>query len=326
MARPAARSGGAGPRRDHHLGCGTGSFAVSLARRAPSARVVGLDPDGDILARAARKAEAAGQSVRFVQGFARDVAALVGAGAGGADTVVSSLVFHQLPMEEKRLGLAATWRALKPGGALDIADYGRQRGAARTLFRIVQSLDGYENTQPNGDGAPGSDRGGGFHRRSGNSCSADPDRIDFSLSSGACGSHHNIGGGAAMRRLMLPGRVVWDGMGFSSVRQGLMTALLAAFLSLFVLVSAVDAATCNPETVTAPASTALADSPLEQDGGSPKNHLIGCHCHCHHGVVAPFETPDTSVAPCPRADLNILPLTDGLPSRMPDGPERPPRG
>ncbi len=132
------------------LGCGTGSFAVSLARRAPGARVVGLDPDGDILARAARKAEAAGQSVRFLQGFARDVAALVGEGV--ADTVVSSLVFHQLPMEEKRRGLAASWRALKPGGALHIADYGRQRGAMRTLFRIVQSLDGYENTQPNADG------------------------------------------------------------------------------------------------------------------------------------------------------------------------------
>ncbi|WP_313040919.1 MULTISPECIES: class I SAM-dependent methyltransferase [Brevundimonas] len=132
------------------LGCGTGSFAVSLARRAPGARVVGLDPDADILARATRKAEAAGQSIRFVQGFARDAAALLGDGV--ADTVVSSLVFHQLPMEEKRQGLAASWRALKPGGSLHIADYGRQRGLMRALFRIVQSLDGYENTQPNADG------------------------------------------------------------------------------------------------------------------------------------------------------------------------------
>jgi len=132
------------------LGCGTGSFAVSLARRAPGARVVGLDPDADILVRAARKADAAGQSVRFVQGFARDAAALLGEGV--ADKVVSSLVFHQLPMEEKRQGLAASWRALKPGGTLHIADYGRQTGAMRMLFRIVQSLDGYENTQPNADG------------------------------------------------------------------------------------------------------------------------------------------------------------------------------
>lgn len=143
------------------LGCGTGSFAVSLARRAPDARIIGLDPDGDILSRAAVKAEAARRPIRFVQGFARDVASLLGEGV--ADKVVSSLVFHQLPMEEKRLGLAASWRALKSGGTLHIADYGRQTGAMRTLFRIVQSLDGYENTQPNADGVlPALIAGAGF--------------------------------------------------------------------------------------------------------------------------------------------------------------------
>jgi ubiquinone/menaquinone biosynthesis C-methylase UbiE len=132
------------------LGCGTGSFALAMARRAPGAQIAGLDPDADILARAAAKAAEAGQTVRLVQGFARDVAALLG--EGGADKLVSSLVFHQLPMAEKRLGLAASLRALKPGGTLHIADYGRQRGVMRTLFRLVQALDGYENTQPNADG------------------------------------------------------------------------------------------------------------------------------------------------------------------------------
>lgn len=132
------------------LGCGTGSFAIAMANRAPAARITGLDPDGDILRRAAAKAAAAGQTVRFVQGFSRDAAALFGDGA--ADKVVSSLVFHQLPMAEKRAGLAASLRALRPGGTLHVADYGRQRGVARLLFRLVQSLDGYENTQPNADG------------------------------------------------------------------------------------------------------------------------------------------------------------------------------
>jgi ubiquinone/menaquinone biosynthesis C-methylase UbiE len=132
------------------LGCGTGSFALAMARRAPGAQIAGLDPDADILARAAAKAAEAGQTVRLVQGFARDVATLLG--EGGADKLVSSLVFHQLPMAEKRLGLAASLRALKPGGTLHIADYGRQRGVMRTLFRLVQALDGYENTQPNADG------------------------------------------------------------------------------------------------------------------------------------------------------------------------------
>lgn len=132
------------------LGCGTGSFAVSLAQRAPGTRIIGVDPDSDILRRAEAKAAAAGQDIRFVEGFSRDVAALLGEGV--VDKVVSSLVFHQLPMEEKRRGLAASLRALKPGGSLHIADYGRQTGAMRLLFRVVQSLDGYENTQSNADG------------------------------------------------------------------------------------------------------------------------------------------------------------------------------
>ena len=91
------------------LGCGTGSFAIAMANRAPDARIFGLDPDGDILRRAETKTAAAGQAVRFIQGFSRDVAALLGEDA--ADKVVSSLVFHQLPMAEKRAGLAASLRA-----------------------------------------------------------------------------------------------------------------------------------------------------------------------------------------------------------------------
>ena len=40
-----------------------------------------------------------------------------------------------------------------PGGALHVADYGLQRtGLMRRLFRIVQSGDGYENTEPNARG------------------------------------------------------------------------------------------------------------------------------------------------------------------------------
>ncbi len=122
-------------------------------------------------------------------------------------------------------------------------------------------------------------------------------------------------------------RVVWDRMGFPSVRHGLMTALLAAFLSLFVLVSAVDAATCGPEAATSLASSALGDATDQQnDDGGPDSHAICSHGHCHHSGVAVPQTPDEPVVTHARADLNALPLADGLPSRMPTGPDRPPRG
>jgi ubiquinone/menaquinone biosynthesis C-methylase UbiE len=46
------------------VGCGTGTLALQLARRAPDARVIGLDGDPEILTRAAAKAQAiVGRSV-----------------------------------------------------------------------------------------------------------------------------------------------------------------------------------------------------------------------------------------------------------------------
>jgi ubiquinone/menaquinone biosynthesis C-methylase UbiE len=131
------------------VGCGTGTLAILLARAAPEARIVGLDPDPAILARARVKAATAGANVSFRAGFARDATAA----GSDFDTVVSSLVFHQVPMDEKRAGLAAMFAALKPGGHLHIADYGEQRTALmRGLFRIIQALDGVENTEPNARG------------------------------------------------------------------------------------------------------------------------------------------------------------------------------
>src|SRR5437667_11773574 len=84
----------------------------------------------------------------FHLGYARDTAALLD--RRRINKIVSSLVFHQVPMPEKRAGLAAMRAALLPGGELHVADYGLQRTALmRRLFRIVGAGDGYENTEPN---------------------------------------------------------------------------------------------------------------------------------------------------------------------------------
>lgn len=131
------------------VGCGTGTLAIMIKRACPDCEVVGLDPDPDILERAAAKAGQAGLAIRFEQGFARDADRF-----GPAFTkVVSTLVFHQTPMAEKAAGLAAMRRALRPDGSLHLADYGLQRTRLmRFLFRIIQRLDGYANTQPNAEG------------------------------------------------------------------------------------------------------------------------------------------------------------------------------
>lgn len=133
------------------VGCGTGSFAILMKQRAPGARIVGLDPDPDVLARAKVKANREGVVIEWRQGFASDAAAW----GECFDKAVSSLVFHQIPMTGKRSGIAAMLAALKPGGQLHITDYALQESPLmRSLFRLtVQCLDGVADTQPNADGA-----------------------------------------------------------------------------------------------------------------------------------------------------------------------------
>ncbi|WP_431470162.1 class I SAM-dependent methyltransferase [Sphingosinithalassobacter sp. LHW66-3] len=132
------------------VGCGTGTFALLIKEAVPNARVVGLDPDPAVLEIAAGKASAAGIEIDWRQAFAHEADRY-----GDPFTkIVSSLVFHQVPMEEKRRGIAAMVGAVRSGGEVHIADYARQRSRLmRALFGLVQRLDGFENTEPNARGA-----------------------------------------------------------------------------------------------------------------------------------------------------------------------------
>jgi ubiquinone/menaquinone biosynthesis C-methylase UbiE len=133
------------------VGCGTATLIALIGRRSPSTRLIGIDPDPEIRSRARRKTDAARVSVELLHGYAREAAQLL---AGrGVNKIVSSLMFHQVPLAEKRAGLAAMRAALVPRGELHVADYGLQRTRLmRRLFRIVQEGDGYENTEPNAQG------------------------------------------------------------------------------------------------------------------------------------------------------------------------------
>jgi ubiquinone/menaquinone biosynthesis C-methylase UbiE len=130
------------------VGCGTGTMLARIGKAAPSAKLIGIDPDPEIVERARLKTAGAGANVEFMHGYARESADLLDGIA--INKIISSLVFHQVPLEEKRAGLAAMREALAPGGELHLADYGLQRTPLmRRLFRIVQNADGFENTEPN---------------------------------------------------------------------------------------------------------------------------------------------------------------------------------
>tara|TARA_R110001606_G_scaffold172809_2_gene319011 strand:- start:2550 stop:3221 length:672 start_codon:yes stop_codon:yes gene_type:complete len=133
------------------VGCGTGTLALALKRREPDADIIGIDPDAGVLARARLKAHAAGQTINFLDGFLGTTPLPPG---WRPNKIVSSLMFHQTPLETKS-AILCTMRGLIPdAGEIHVADYGFQETALmRTLFRLtVQSLDGVSDTQPNADG------------------------------------------------------------------------------------------------------------------------------------------------------------------------------
>ena len=133
------------------IGCGTGTQLRLIARACPSTSLIGIDPDARIRRRAQAKLAMIRPPVELMAGYARDTDELLS--GHGVTKVLSSLVFHQVPLDEKRAGPAAIHRTLTTGGSLHVADYGLQRTPRmRKRFRLVQKGDGFENTEPNAQG------------------------------------------------------------------------------------------------------------------------------------------------------------------------------
>ncbi|WP_285500535.1 class I SAM-dependent methyltransferase [Actinokineospora sp. NBRC 105648] len=133
------------------VGCGTGSLALLLNRAEPEARIIGVDPDPEVLDLARGKAGADAPTLEWRVGMGDALVELLG--AGSATAVVSSLVLHQCPIGMKRAIIASMAAVLRPGGRLVIADYGLQRTCLSRLgYRVVQLADGKEDTQPNAEG------------------------------------------------------------------------------------------------------------------------------------------------------------------------------
>jgi ubiquinone/menaquinone biosynthesis C-methylase UbiE len=145
------------------VGSGTGSLALAVTAVEPRCLFRGIDPDAAAVGIARQKAGLSGSSATFEVGYLGDRPA----DCEPVDTLVCSLVFHQVPLAEKRRLLAAMRDWLRPGGQLFVGDYGLQPTLAmRLLFRLtVQLLDGKADTQPNADGAlPGLIAKAGFVR------------------------------------------------------------------------------------------------------------------------------------------------------------------
>ena len=115
------------------VGCGTGSLLLQIRQTFPGVEAVGLDPDPKALARAKRKAERAGTTVRFDQGFA-DTLPYADA---SFDRVLSSMMFHHVEAEDKEKMLREVRRVLKPGGSFHLMDFAGPDEARGVLARLL---------------------------------------------------------------------------------------------------------------------------------------------------------------------------------------------
>jgi ubiquinone/menaquinone biosynthesis C-methylase UbiE len=128
------------------VGCGTGTLAVMAKQAEPRAEFIGIDPDPNALARAARKAKRHGFEIAFRQGFGDETAKI--AGAGRLTKVVSSMALHHMPHDEQARTIASMRDALVPGGAIRIADFvDGHFGSENTALERDLTAAGFENAR-----------------------------------------------------------------------------------------------------------------------------------------------------------------------------------
>jgi ubiquinone/menaquinone biosynthesis C-methylase UbiE len=124
------------------IGCGTGNLLLLIGRAHPRTELIGLDPDPAALARARRKAGRAGLDVRLDRGFADELPYPT----ASLDRVLSALMLHHLPPDEKQRALREVRRVLAPGGALHLLDldgdapHGHRRHRARLADNTASSI------------------------------------------------------------------------------------------------------------------------------------------------------------------------------------------
>jgi trans-aconitate 2-methyltransferase len=113
------------PRRVVDLGCGTGALTASLARRWPTARILGVDSSPEMLAAAAEHAQPG--RVEFARDDVRTWQP-----DGPVDVLVSNAVLHWVPGHDR---LLARWAAaLPPAGALAVQVPGNFRAPTHALL------------------------------------------------------------------------------------------------------------------------------------------------------------------------------------------------
>lgn len=142
------------------FGVGTGTLSLLLSKQQPDCYIEGVDVDEKILRIAKEKIEE--QKAKII--LTKYDGLKFPYTDNTFDRVITSLVFHHLDSDQKKNSLLEIKRVLKPNGELHIADWGKASNfLMRTLFYLVQFLDGFKTTNDNVKGLiPEYIKNGGF--------------------------------------------------------------------------------------------------------------------------------------------------------------------
>ena len=109
-----------GTERILDAGCGTGTLLVMLKNLYPSLDAVGIDPDEKAIKIAQRKIRKHNLDISLQIGTMSNMQF----DSNSFDVVMSSLVFHHIPVDEKTSSLKECLRVLKQNGRMLLADFG----------------------------------------------------------------------------------------------------------------------------------------------------------------------------------------------------------
>lgn len=101
------------------LGCGFGKSTRPLAKRYPSAEVIGVDLAAPGLRLAHAEAETEGLAITYLQRDARST----GLEAESCDVVTGTMVLHEMPTEAIVETIQEAARLLKPGGEMHFLEF-----------------------------------------------------------------------------------------------------------------------------------------------------------------------------------------------------------
>lgn len=128
------------------VGSGTGTMSVMIKQAFPSAQVMGLDGDPQILEIARSKARNHGLEIQFDQGMSFNLPYP----DGSFDVVLTSMMLHHLTRDDKQNTAREMYRVIRPGGQLFGADFAAPRSPfgralrplTRRFERAAENVDG----------------------------------------------------------------------------------------------------------------------------------------------------------------------------------------